>query len=109
MGVQEMRWGRSIIRSRAGKTLVIDLLVDDRGIIRKCFISGDFFAYPETLINDIEKKLPGCRLSEALIMAGKLIKNSSLLGITLEDLLMGLRQAYNDAVGQKTLDKIIRY
>ena len=104
-----MRWGRSIIRSRAGKTLVIDLLVDTQGIIRKCFISGDFFAYPETLINDIEKKLPGCRLGEALIIVRKFIKDYSLLGITLEDLLMGLRQAYNDAVGQKTLDTIIRY
>lgn len=103
-----MRWGRSIIRSRAGKTLVIDLLVDAEGVIRKCFISGDFFAYPETLINDIEKKLPGHRLSDALTIIKKLVENSSLLGITIEDLLNGLRQAYNDAVGQKTLDSIIK-
>ncbi len=104
-----MRWGRSIIRSRAGKTLVIDLLVDGRGVIRKCFISGDFFAYPETLINDIEKKLPGCRLGEALIKTRRLIEDSSLLGITPEDILDGLRRAYNDAVGQKTLDKVMNY
>ncbi len=103
MGVQEMRWGRSIIRSRAGKTLVIDLLVDAEGVIRKCIISGDFFAYPESLISDIEKKLPGCRLGDALIKTRKLVENSSLLGITAGDLLNGLRQAYNDAVGQKTL------
>ncbi len=103
-----MRWGRSIIRSRAGKTLIVDLLVDTQGVIRKCFISGDFFAYPETLINDIEKKLPGCKLGDALIKTRKLVEDSSLLGITVEDLLNGLRQAYNDAVGQKTLDSIIR-
>ncbi len=104
-----MRWGRSIIRSRAGKTLIIDLLVDTHGVIRKCFISGDFFAYPETLINDIEKKLPGCRLGDALTIIMRFVENSSLLGITVKDLLDGLRQAYNDAVGQKTLDSIIKH
>ncbi len=96
-----MRWGRSIIRSRAGKTLIIDLLVDTQGIIRKCFISGDFFSYPETLINDIEKKLLGCRLDDALAVTMELVENSYLLGITVEDLLNGLRRAYNNAVGQK--------
>ena len=103
-----MKWGRSIIRSKAGKTLIVDLLVDQEGIIRKCFISGDFFAYPEAIINEVEKKLPGLRLGEALLKTRRLVGEAELLGITVEDLLDGLRKAYNDAVGQKTLDSIIR-
>ncbi|NPA98203.1 MAG: hypothetical protein GXO43_02385 [Crenarchaeota archaeon] len=102
-----MKWGRSIIRSKAGKTLIVDLLVDQEGVIRKCYISGDFFAYPETIVNEIEKKLPGLRLGEALLKTRKFVGEAELLGITVEDLLDGLRKAYNDAVGQKTLDSII--
>ncbi len=84
-----------IKRSNAGKTLVIDIDFKDNVITDIC-ISGDYFAYPETLIEELEEKLKGKTLTEALKIIDTYKDKITLLGITLEDIKQATKDAYDN-------------
>jgi len=84
-----------IKRSSAGKTLVIDIDFKDN-VITNIYISGDYFAYPETLIEELEEKLKGKTLTESLKIIDAYKDKLTLLGITLEDIKQAIKDAYNN-------------
>lgn len=83
---------RIIKRSKAGKTLIVDVeVVNDR--IAGVVFSGDYFAYPEELVEELEEALRGKTLGEALEVIDSYKDRLRLLGITLEDVKNALREA----------------
>lgn len=79
---------RSEYKVEGGKLIKVRLSKDD-GRISAIKITGDFFMHPEELIEDLEKSLIGCPLSEKIIV--ETIRNFvesreiTLLGVTPED------------------------
>ncbi|MET1160113.1 MAG: lipoate protein ligase C-terminal domain-containing protein [Thermoprotei archaeon] len=80
-----MVWKTGIRRVRGGKTLKIDLLVEN-GIVEDIVISGDFFAYPETVIDEIEDSIRGKSVSEAIDALRSFRDRVELVGISFKDL-----------------------
>ena len=70
-----------------GKTVKIELKIKD-GIIEDVIISGDFFAYPLSLIEDIESELKGERAEFENIkeVLEKFREKGKLIGISFNDL-----------------------
>ena len=83
---------RIIKRSKAGKTLVVDVEVENDRIARIVF-SGDYFAYPEEMIEELEKALENKTLGEALEVIDSYKDRIQLLGVTLEDMKNALKEA----------------
>ncbi|MBS7653557.1 MAG: lipoate protein ligase C-terminal domain-containing protein [Candidatus Bathyarchaeia archaeon] len=79
---------RSEYKVEGGKLIKVQLNKDD-GRIGAIKITGDFFMYPEGLIEDLEKFLIGCPLNETIIIETirKFIeeKGITLLGVAPED------------------------
>ena len=83
--------GYSVGEVKSGKYVRILLkVVNDK--IEEISIIGDFFAFPETSIDSLEKDLIGKTLEEALSIIDRY--EISLVGITKEDLKNALRRAF---------------
>ena len=84
---------RVVKRSKAGKTLIVDVeFVGDR--IAGIVISGDFFAYPEEVVEKLEEELRNKRVSEV----GDFLKRHEgrvvLVGVTMNDIVEAIMDAY---------------
>lgn len=91
------KYGRTIIRKPGGKTLIIEITIENNKI-KELVISGDFFAYPENQIDEIEEKTRNLTIQQALEVISKNLKTTKLLGITPEDIIKGIKQAIKNAV-----------
>ncbi|RLG45143.1 MAG: hypothetical protein DRN92_07075 [Thermoproteota archaeon] len=70
-----------------GKTVKVELKIRE-GIIERAIISGDFFAYPSSIIEDIESELEGKRAEFEAIkkVLEKFREKGKLVGIPFNDL-----------------------
>ncbi len=84
-----------ILRSDKGKTLVVHARVND-GVLEEIVFGGDYFAYPEDSILVLEEKLRGLKLDEALRIIDEALRDTVLLGISVEDLKEGIRRILED-------------
>lgn len=90
------RYGKTIIRKPGGKTLIIEVIIENNKI-KELIISGDFFAYPEDQIDELEEKTRNLTIQQALEVINKNLRTVKLLGITPEDIMEGIRQALRNA------------
>ncbi|RLG86978.1 MAG: ABC transporter substrate-binding protein [Thermoprotei archaeon] len=85
---------RGRVKRRGGKLLEAELELDSSCRIVRAVISGDFFAYPPTAVDDIEQGLRGCK--SAVCIRGvvhEAAQRSTFLGVTpsdIEELLVSL-------------------
>jgi hypothetical protein len=81
---------------QGGKMLKIKL-TDKARIIDSITILGDFFLHPESTIEDIEKRLRGCRIETSLIASeiqDVLDKNNAvLIGASPLDIALAIEKA----------------
>ncbi len=92
---------RVILRSSNGKTLIVHARVMGN-VLDEVVFSGDFFAYPEDSIVVLEEKLKGLGLEEALETIDKVLGDTMLLGISIDDLKEGVKKIFEQA--QNTLE-----
>ncbi len=82
---------RGIYKNPNGKLVVIDAHIHDNKIIN-LEISGDFFAYPEEAIDDLENQLKDLHLSD---LERALIEKSSnivFIGLGVDDIIRAIRE-----------------
>lgn len=85
-----------IKRVSGGKTLKIDLRIcGDR--VEEIVISGDFFAYPEELIDELENSLNGIKIDEIPVVLNSFRDKIVFTGISFNDLL----ELINDILRKK--------
>jgi len=72
-------------RVAGGKTLKIDAKICS-GVIEEIVISGDFFAYPEELVDEMEHKLRGRRAGEIREILESYRGLIEFAGVSLEDI-----------------------
>jgi hypothetical protein len=88
--------GRVTRKEEGGKLYSVDVLCD-ADVISSVKISGEFFAYPEGLIDSMEKALRGARLETVPVtqaIAGALFySHGTLLGIRASELVSAIVEA----------------
>ncbi len=87
---------RVVLRSKKGKTLVVYAKVNN-GMLEEIVFGGDYFAYPEDAILVLEEKLRGLGLDDALKTIDKVLGNTILLGISVDDLKTSIRRVFEDS------------
>ena len=83
-----MRRGRIVWRPRGGKTVVVELGVDDDCRVASVVVSGDFFVYPEDALWEFEEALRGCGSRDCILGAASRAARASeaVVGFTWEGL-----------------------
>jgi lipoate-protein ligase A len=80
-----------ITRIPGGKTLKIDISI--RGdIIENIVISGDFFAYPEEMVDELESAIRGHKLSDVIGIVEDFRNRIVFLGVSIDDIINALRK-----------------
>ncbi len=79
-----MVWKTAIKRVKNGKTLRIDIDIEDN-TIKDIVISGDFFAYPEESIDKLEQCLKGREISTIMSCIDEIKETTETIGISFED------------------------
>ncbi|RLE71940.1 MAG: hypothetical protein DRJ45_02740 [Thermoprotei archaeon] len=74
-----------------GKSVKIDLEIID-GKIVKFILSGDFFAFPNEKLEEMEKKIIGKSIDEAEKIINKYKYKINLIGISFNDILSLLNE-----------------
>lgn len=74
-----------------GKSIKIDLEIID-GKIVKFILSGDFFAFPNEKLEEMEKKIIGKSIDEAEKIISKYKYKINLIGISFNDILSLLNE-----------------
>lgn len=74
-----------VLRSKKGKTLIVYAKVSNN-VLEEIVFGGDYFAYPEDSIVVLEERLRGLGLNEALGTIDEVLKDTVLLGISVDDL-----------------------
>ncbi len=80
-------------RTSMGKTLKVELTVnilEDK--ITEIIISGDFFAYPSEALEELELKIRGKTVEEALKIVDGYEGRMKLIGASLQDIKQLIRQ-----------------
>ena len=78
-----MKTVRRVVRRE--KTAEIVLGVHSCRIL-SASIAGDFFAYPETCIEDLERRLLGCGSEECIRAAFDAVRSCEIVGVSWRDL-----------------------
>lgn len=78
---------------RYSKTVELYLDVDNC-TIKSLRITGDFFVYPEDIVESVEKTAIGCKSIECLEKALSLFKDAQVLGFDPVDLSARIINAY---------------
>ena len=74
-------------RSSRGKTIKIDLTIDEENkVIKDIVVSGDFFAYPPEKLEELEDKLKNKHVSEVDRVIDGYRDILELVGAPLDDL-----------------------
>ncbi len=87
---------RIVLRSGRGKTLVVYARLDSNGVLEEIVFGGDYFAYPEDSIIMLEEKLKGLGLVDALRTIEDSLRDTVLLGISIDDLKEAVRRVFED-------------
>ncbi len=77
-----------------GKTIKIDVDVDDN-VIRNIVVSGDFFAYPEERLEELENAIKGKTISSAINIIKSFSDKIILLGVSFDDIIELLNKVLN--------------
>ena len=87
---------RFVVRRPGGKTLIVEGLKEKDGRLH-LIISGDFFAYPEHLIDEFEREASDCRSVDCLErVVMKYRGECQLVGVEWDDVLECLRKILED-------------
>ncbi|RLE64655.1 MAG: hypothetical protein DRJ38_05095 [Thermoprotei archaeon] len=78
-------------RIPGGKTLKVEVELE-KGIIKKVVFSGDFFAYPPEVFEELEESLRYTRIEEIEEKIRKYHGKIALLGLSLEDIISTLKE-----------------
>jgi len=74
-----------VVKEKGGKYVSIEVGTDKYCTINNARITGDFFAFPPEVIDEIEKYLKGRRVTRSLIETiMSLINSAVLLGVSRE-------------------------
>ncbi len=79
---------------KGGKTVKVDLEFDEGGRIHNIIISGDFFVYPQEMLEALENELKGCKVNEVREVIEKYSTKMTVLGFTLEDVIELIEKAF---------------
>jgi lipoate-protein ligase A len=80
-----------ITRIPGGKTLKIDISIRDN-IVEDIIISGDFFAYPEEMVDELESAIRGHKLSDIIDIVESYRDRIVFLGVSIDDIINVLRK-----------------
>ncbi len=84
-------WVTGVKRIQGGKTVKVDIRVYN-GVIEDIVISGDFFAYPEEAIDQLEEELKGKKIEDVDKVLNKYRDHIELVGLTFHDLASLIRE-----------------
>lgn len=88
--------GRYIKKISGGKMLKVHVWTHG-SIIKSVKFYGDYFIYPEDIIEKLEKLLENKTLEEAKKILIELLKDVEMVGICAEDFCEGLEEAYKNS------------
>ena len=91
-----MKTVRRVVRRE--KTAEIVLEIHNCRILRAS-IAGDFFAYPETCIEDLERRLLGCGSEECIRAAFEAMRGFEVVGVSWRDLEEAVVDGWREACG----------
>lgn len=84
-------------RSSRGKTIKIDLTIDEENkVIKDIVVSGDFFAYPPEKLEELEDKLKNKHVSEVDKVIDEYRDTLELVGASLDDLRELVKKAFQE-------------
>jgi len=84
-------------RSSRGKTIKIDLTIDEENkVIKDIVVSGDFFAYPPEKLEELEDKLKNKHVSEVDRVIDGYRDILELVGASLDDLKELVKKAFQE-------------
>lgn len=79
------KWLSASKKVKEGKMIKIELELEGN-IVKNAIISGDFFAYPPEIIEEMEAKVQGCELSKVLEVIEHYRDRVKLVGVKFDDL-----------------------
>jgi len=82
--------GRSSVRREKEITAYVEV---SSGLIKRVVIGGDFFAFPEGKIDELQSRLVGVHLDEVRKVVDNVLKDCELVGIEKEDLVEAVIRA----------------
>jgi len=88
--------GRIIKKIPGGKMLKVVVRVREGRIIHARF-HGDYFVYPEEVVEDMEREICGKTLDEAKDIIEKYLASVEMVGISIQDFRDALEEAYEKA------------
>lgn len=91
--------GRYVKKIAGGKMLKVYIEVSGNTIISVKFY-GDYFIYPEDVIETLERLIERKTLEEAKKILVDHLKDAEMLGISIEDFCEGLEEAYKMALNK---------
>ena len=77
---------KAVVRKVKGGKLVKVMVKSEGGVIEGVKISGDFFAYPEEGVEEIEKELRGATITNVRSTVERATGGIRLVGLSREDL-----------------------
>ncbi|MGC8932426.1 MAG: lipoate protein ligase C-terminal domain-containing protein [Candidatus Methanodesulfokora sp.] len=81
-------------RCRIRKEKEVDVVVElESGIIKKVIIGGDFFAFPEGRIDELQLRLVGAHVEDIRRITESVLKSCEIIGIDKSDLIEALEKA----------------
>ena len=90
--------GEALRKITDGKTVKVEIWLDEELRISKLLISGDFFAVPIEAIDELESKASGKTLGELLDEARRTLERVELAGISVSDVVELISEAYKRAL-----------
>jgi hypothetical protein len=85
--------GRCLIR----REKEIDVIVEvDSGVIKRVVIGGDFFAFPEGRIDELQFRLIGAHVEEVRRIAESVLRSCEIVGVEKSDIIEALEKASSD-------------
>lgn len=72
-------------------------IVNKELVIKDCKINGDFFAYPEDVIENLESDLLGARLNDVESIVKKSTEDAELFGLTHIDLSRLITRCFHES------------
>ena len=101
-GGAEMRGGVARRLYRPGKTVEVEVRVDEDCRIASARVTGDFFVYPEEALERVEESVRGCRAGDLACLKERILvatAGAEVLGFTWEWLAGALAEASGEACG----------
>lgn len=75
----------------------MDVTVElESGMIKKVIIGGDFFAFPEGRIDELQLRLVGAHVEDIRRIAESVLRNCEIIGVDKSDLMEALEKASSD-------------